>query len=466
MAGLTFDDAPEAGESRSVDFADAPAPRYEGTLWPVSWEVDPQTGQRVNRRFDMGAGLPGIIADAFTLPGDVAAGRADVGPIGSPSQASSDVMQRSLEAAELLSPVSAASKAVSASPLMSRRSRTPPTGQQLSDVGGRQLQQYQESGVEYTLDSLKQMAKNVEAGFPEQRITRKNAPQTFKILDEIANAPADFQFDSLGARTLIDDLQDIRTIPDVTSKDKRAAERTIQSLYEYIERPTTAQVPVGTLGGAERAGQLSRSGRENYAAGKRSDTLLREQQVAEFLAATANSGQNVANSLRQRARTIVDPRFPARQMGFNEDELAAVARIAQGTPGVNAMRYGANLLGGGGGMGQALTAITGGGAAGLATGNPIMGFLAGGTAALTGRGLKMGERAMTRRALNRADEMIRRRAPLAGQAMERTGPGPGTRAIPLRIGEAVATAEASPSPQDLIQELLIRAAQRRGESVI
>ena len=462
MAGLTFDDVPEVGSGNAVQFNEEPPRRGEGMLWPISWDVNPQTGQRSNRRLDLGAGLPGIVADAFTLPGDVATGRADVGPIGSPSQASDEVTGRALEAATVLSPVSAASRQVSASPLMSKRSKTPPTGQQLKDIGARQLQEYQDSGVEYTLDSLKQMAKNVEAGFPGQRITRNNAPQTYKILDEIANAPSDFKFDALDARTLIDDLQDIRTITDVSSKDKRAAERAIQGLYEYIERPSASQVPVGAAGRAERAGQLNRQGRENYAAGSRSDALLREQQVAEFLAATANSGQNVANSTRQRARTIVDPRFPARQMGFNDEELAAISQIAQGTPGTNAMRYGANLLGGGGGMGQALTAITGGGAAGLATGNPIAGLLAGGAAALTGRGLKMGERAMTRRAVNQADELIRRRAPLAAQSMRRTGPGPGTRAIPLRIGEAVATAEAiEPTSQETLRALL-EEARRRG----
>ena len=465
MAGLTFDDAPEAGENRSVDFADAPEPRYEGALWPVSWTVDPVTGQR-DRQFDMGAGLPGIIADAFTLPGDVAAGRADVGPIGSPSQASSDVMQRSLEAAELLSPASAASRAVSASPLMSRRSRMPPTGQELKDIGARQLQQYQESGVQYTLPSLKQFAKNIEAGFPEQRITRRNAPQTYKILDEIANAPPEFQFDALDARTLIDELQDIRNIPDARNQDRRAAEDTIRALYDYIEGPVPPENVVGSVDTARRVGQAHRAGRENYGSGSRSGTLTTQEDVAEFLAATANSGQNVANSLRQRARTIVDPRFKARQRGFSEEELAAIEGIAMGGGLTNAARYGANLLGGGGGMGQALTAITGGGAAGLATGNPLMGLLAGGAAALTGRGLKMGERALTRRAVRQADELIRGSAPAAAQQMKRVGPGPGTRAIPLRIGEAVATAESAPSTQDLIQELLIRAAQRRGESVI
>ena len=460
MAGLTFDDAPEAGENRSVDFEDAPEPRYEGALWPVSWTVDPVTGQR-DRQFDMGAGLPGIIADAFTLPGDVAAGRADVGPIGSPSQASSDVMQRSLEAAELLSPVSAASKAVSASPLMSRRSRTPPTGQQLRDVGGRQLQQYQESGVEYTLDSLKQMAKNVEAGFPEQKIHRRNAPQTYRILDEIANAPDNVQIDSLGIRTLIEDLQDIRTIRDVGSKDKRAADRAIADLYQYIEGPINPETVVGSVGTAERAGRAHRLGRANYATGKRSGQLSSEQEAAELLAASANSGQNVANTLRGRARAIVDKRFPHRQMGFTPEELAAIRNVPEGGAARNFMRDAGNQL-------KNFYGGVGGGLAGtLVTGEPITGALMGGALAnVTGRGLRMGERALTRRAMREADKVIRRSAPLSQSMSQRVGPGPGTRAIPLRIGEAVATAEASPSPQELIQELLIRAAQRRGEQVL
>ena len=460
MAGLTFDDAPEAGENRSVDFADAPEPRYEGALWPVSWTVDPVTGQR-DRQFDMGAGLPGIIADAFTLPGDVAAGRADVGPIGSPSQASSDVMQRSIEAAELLSPVPAASRAVSASPWLSRRSKTPPTGQQLRDVGGRQIQQYQESGVEYTLDSLKQFAKNVEAGFPEQRITRKNAPRTHEILDEIANAPPDFQIDSLGIRTLIEDLQDIRTIRDVTSKDKRAADRAIADLYQYIEGPISPETVVGPAAAAERAGRAHRLGRGNYAAGKRSGQLSSEEQAAELLAASANSGQNVANTLRGRARAIVDERFPHRQMGFTPEELAAIRKVPEGGNARNLMRDAGNQL----------KNFYGGAAGGLAgtlmTGEPITGMLMGGTLAnMAGRGLRRGERALTRKAMRDADKVIRRSAPLSQSTVQRVGPGPGTRAIPLRIGEAVATAESAPSTQELIQELLIRAAQRRGESVI
>jgi len=85
------------------------------------------------------------------------------------------------------------------------------------------------------------------------------------------------------------------------------------------------------------------------------------------------------------------------------------------------MRYTSNLLGGGGGLGQALMGGMGA-AAGGAVGSPWYAALGAVAPAATGATLKAGENLLARRGMNAVDEMMRMRSPLYQQNQAMTPP--------------------------------------------
>lgn len=153
-----------------------------------------------------------------------------------------------------------------------------------------------------------------------------------------------------------------------------------------------------------------RAANANYAAAKRSDLITGKVEQAENRAGAANSGANVANTIRQRMVDILNS--PKLSKGFSAGELERIKEISRGTKGTNAVRYIGNLLGGGGGMGQFLV---GGslGAGGYAVGGEG-GASAGLAIAGLGRGLKSVENALVRRQVSGLDAKVRANSPLGG----------------------------------------------------
>ena len=76
-------------------------------------------------------------------------------------------------------------------------------------------------------------------------------------------------------------------------------------------------------------------------------------------AASANSGHNLENALRQRMRSVLTS--PKLSRGLNSDERSAIEGFVRGGPVTNVVRHIGNYLGGGGGLGHLIT--TGAGAA-------------------------------------------------------------------------------------------------------
>ena len=147
----------------------------------------------------------------------------------------------------------------------------------------------------------------------------------------------------------------------------------------------------------------------NYAAAKRSDLIQGKVEQAENRAAGANSGQNASNAKRQRIVDILNSEKLSR--GWSAGELAQAKKVAHGTKVGNTGRYVGNLLGGGGGMGQFVTAAALGGG-GYAAGGE-QGLAAGLALALAGKGGKAVEAASINRQLAKLDQLVRSRAPLA-----------------------------------------------------
>jgi len=195
-------------------------------------------------------------------------------------------------------------------------------------------------------------------------------------------------------------LGKVAASPDAT--ERMAASRMIDHLDRFLDNPAAADL---LKGNARRATQIYKEANANYAAMKRSDTLAGKVESAEEQAASANSGANVENALRQRIRDIL--KSPKLRRGYSPEEIVAMQSAVRGTAPQNVLRVVGNLLGGGGGLG----AVAAGTAAALAGAGP-----AAIAVPAAGYGIKKLGNAIMRSRVNALDELIRSRAPAAAAA--------------------------------------------------
>src|SRR5690606_31145109 len=168
--------------------------------------------------------------------------------------------------------------------------------------------------------------------------------------------------------------------------------------------------------------ELFKRGRGNYAAAMRSNDLTGKLdrantgilERAEVRAQAANSGRNIDNTIRSKVASLLEK--PKEVSGFSDPELAALNKVVEGGAGRNTARYIGNLLGGGGGIGQAgIGALGGAGGAAVAG---IPGAAVGAIApAAVGAGAKAIANQLAKRSLNQVDELVRTRSPLYQEAL-------------------------------------------------
>lgn len=190
-------------------------------------------------------------------------------------------------------------------------------------------------------------------------------------------------------------------------QEKAAAAMALREFNEFVEN-----VPAGKVlkGSADDFVATMREANGNYSRAMQSANIDQKIITAETRAAAANSGMNVANTIRQR---MADVKLnPKQNRGMHADDIAAAGQIAEGTTTGNLVRKLGNMAGGGGGMGTLVAGAAGMGAAGAYSGDPSNSFMG---LALPAFGLAMrsaGNR-MTLNQAHRLAETIRSRAPLA-----------------------------------------------------
>lgn len=193
--------------------------------------------------------------------------------------------------------------------------------------------------------------------------------------------------------------------------DETGATQASKALYDHVNQLTKGQSLSGDVNAFKSAFNDAKG---NYAAGMRGQTVEDALDNALGKAAKNNSGLNVGNDIRNSLDPLTKNRDKiARASGYSADEIAKMRQITRGTLGSNALRYGSNLLGGGGGIGSLVSgAIVGGGAGFGSTGGAEGGL---GVPASIALGLLM-RRGYNRVQLNRVNqlsEMVRARSPLA-----------------------------------------------------
>lgn len=233
------------------------------------------------------------------------------------------------------------------------------------------------------------------------------AGNTFKTIDRYANRskkgpPAPVTVDELRRQREV--FGGIAADNLVTNpQETRAAKAVVNKIDDYLANLKQADV---VSGDAQAASQAIKQANAEYSAAKSAETLDVKQFKAEMRAAAANSGLNVANTLRQRMVDIVTSPKLARQ--FSKPELSYMERIVYGTPAENLIRGVGNIAGGGGGL---LTGAAGG------VGYLVAGPAGAASVPAVGIGLRMLSNRMTVNNVRKLNDLVRSDSP-TGRAMQ------------------------------------------------
>lgn len=377
----------------------ATGPRYQ--LWP----------ERLAR------GVASGIGSALTLPGEVVKEAQQPPPAQiSDSDVSTLSVPRTLDFAGIASPVNpavrAGDKAIpGVKQALVAEKKTVPTAQALKDAAEQGYTKARDMGVEIKPDAVVGFGRGVQADLEKDGVFGELAPKTFSILKKLQSPPE-------GSVATFSNLDAARkalghAASDFTNKTEQlAAKRVIDRLDDFLTNVPAKDVLAGPAASASKA---IKDARGNYAAAMRSNKITGELDNAytgildrgELNAAVANSGQNVDNAIRQRLKSLLSSRKEIR--GYNPEEIAQMEKVARGTVASNTARMTGNLLGGGGGLGASVYGLAGATGA-IATGNPVAAALS--AAPIAGYGLKKTANALTKRQVNKLDELIRTRSPL------------------------------------------------------
>jgi hypothetical protein len=363
---------------------------------------------------DLAKGIYEGIAGGVMAPGDALNGNLEV--MGPDGHVTPEAIGRSADLAGLISPINPAVRAgekviAGAGNTFKKPHVDPPSAESLKEAADNGYKAAREMGVEYSSQSVADMAKRTGAALEADGFSDVTAPKTFATLQRLSEPPPN----SVATLSNVDAAR--RSFNKIgqdfaNPTDRAAGKRVRGELDEFLMGPPEGAVVSGQ---ADEAARTIANARGNLAASKRSDSLLRIQDAAELRAAASNSGANTANAIRQRIAALVEN--PKRLSGFNDVERALIEKIARGDGPTNLTRAAGNYLGGGGGLGAAASTALAGGGAVLATGNPAMGAV-GLAAPVVGAASKAVSEYLTKKALSKADSVVRMRSPLYEQMLK------------------------------------------------
>ena len=391
-----------------------PPEQYRGAVIPASLD------EQGNAQFDSDAGLVGVAKRVVTTPRDVISGELD--PM------SREGMGRMLEAAAIMSPASAATRA--AGTTIRPTSRPAPTQAELKAASDAGYKRAADMGVEYSAPAVQKFAQEVEEALYARSSLPDSNPELFRLLKSIREQPPG----SVSAR--LQELDQFRMrlgelAGDPSRAKAGAAQLAQRMLDDFLDNPGTSGVMVRTPAGgaatapsvpgqaypstypaAQEAIETLKAARGNAAANFRSGDLMQMEYIANLRRLAANSGRNYDNTTRQRLTGILQ--YANRARGFNDVEKQAIESIIKGGKIKEALRYIGNLLGAGGGWGQSATTIAAG-TGGYVAGGGVGGMIGMAVPAIVGNVAKSTANALTKSEVKVLDNLIRSRSPLAAE---------------------------------------------------
>lgn len=349
----------------------------------------------------MAKGLYKAASDAFTLPGDVYAGRTQV-----PSKAGGVPGSAPLDSPEGQEGASRiANMALLTSPMVPKAgsaamAAVTPTREAIHDAAVQGFDQAKNMGVDIAPAAVKDIGAKLEAQLQQKGILEEHAPATYATIKRLQNPPS-------GSVSTISDLHNLRqafgnAAGDITKpKDALAGSMGKSLVDDFLSAIPEKAVLAGD---APAASATLKDAIGNYAASARSEDVGARLTRAERQAAKSGSGSNIDNAIRQKISAILD--VPSRTRGFSPEEIAQMEEVVRGTTLGNIARKVGKL-----GVSDGLSLLLHAGMA-AGTGGATIPIAAAGTASR-----KIAEM-MTQRGANKLDEMIRARSPLAQSGPE------------------------------------------------
>lgn len=402
-----FDDLPSVNQPSS-SFADLPektafergeyttGPSQDLPKQPSPFSVLPlSSDSEGNIQFDSRAGILGTLLAGPRLTKDAYEGNVDLN--------SPEGIGRALEVAGSITPMgpvrSLAGKAIAV-----------PTKGELRASADAGYDAVRDAGVPYTSSTLQSHLNDLRSSiYNENGINERISPKSFGALNDLettmANSPT----------VNIRDIEITRRQLEAAGKDpaeKVAVGRFKRGLEDYIQNPPAGAVPSDKIDAAANVASTLRQARGDYAASMRAGVL---DKLASDTEIDAIRGADPARAIKTRAAQILKNEKLSSK--FNEDELGALRDIV-GSGGV-ASKAGGIL--GGGGLGS-VTAAMQRGAAGLTLGGGIPGAVAAAATPTLGTFLKGRGADNTQKALEAANELVRRRSPMYRGLLEQAPP--------------------------------------------
>lgn len=290
-----------------------------------------------------------------------------------------------------------------------------PSSEQLLGSGGQRFDAVRAMPVRYDPSALRTLADQAEQQLMNMGVLRRDSKKLYAALDDMRNVPRQPGYNTiLDPANLISIRRNIANYFENPKENKAAVGEVFSRVNNFIERPPQGAVLAGP---AAKAGRQYGLGNADYAAGMRGKDLAQIAYEQRLRAASANSGQNADNALRQGVRqSVIDE---AAMRGYTPAEAQALEQIVLGAEGANIRRNAGNFLGGGGGLGAAVTSGLAGAGANFVGAGPAVTGLAVASVPLLGGYLKRRAAERTAQALEDVSAATRRRSPLF---LEQPGP--------------------------------------------
>lgn len=311
-------------------------------------------------------------------------------------------------AASLALPGVGLTKAVTAPETVANAAKVIPSTEQIANAAGKGYDAIRDSKVIIDPSHAGALADRIEGALKAEGyrpVTNTPGAGVFSIIDELRNPQSGHTL--LGSDLKLSqastpaDIEAVRKALNVAGADPQArgavaiAKNAIDDFYKTL--PDSGAV---VSGDASNLAGTAEQARANTAALKKSQTVTGVEEAADLRTAATNSGKNYDNAVRQRFATILSN--PKLRRGFSPDELDQMENIVRGNIVGNTARRIGNVLGGGGGLGQAVATGIGAEAAGPMGAAGV---------SLLGSALKGIENASQARNVAKLDEMIRASAP-------------------------------------------------------
>lgn len=279
--------------------------------------------------------------------------------------------------------------------------KTIPTGEDLLNAGSKGFDAVLHSGATIDPNDAIIMAQGIKAKIFKEGARPASQPALFSELDRLeglgmAGKPVDMG----DMESIRKALVDLKKNPDGGMRTHaKAAVSELMDLQAQVLPQGVSETLKDAIG--------------NWAAGKRSNTVMGKAALGELNADTAGAGGNLDNASRQAIKQLVRPINndivpQAKRLGFNDAEVEQMNTAARGTLVGNTARF----------IGKAApTGIVSGslsGGAGFAAAGPA------GAVALPAVGYiakKIGDMS-TQRQIQFLDSMVRSRSPLAAQVAQ------------------------------------------------